>query len=106
MDNTDFNAQIIEEQDHIHIDSDKKNKAILDQKEPVDNSSTGSFEVINEHEYDFEMKKSLQMYQNIELEEFKTEDGEVYYLPTLKSLQALGDKKKDLNLSQLQSNLE
>ena len=45
------------------------------------------FELIQEDQYDFEMKQSLQMYENIELEEFRTEDGDIYYLPTINSLQ-------------------
>ena len=49
-------------------------------------SDIDDFELIQEDQYDFEMKESLQIYENIELEEFRTDDGDIYYLPTVNSL--------------------
>ncbi len=46
------------------------------------------FELINEDDYDFQLKKHQQQMDKIELEEFKTEDG-TYYLPKLHQTRAL-----------------
>ena len=62
------------------------------------------FELIEEDQYDFEMKSSLQVYENIELQEFKTEDGDIYFLPSVTSLQKL--ESTNVSLVELHDKLE
>ena len=62
MENTEFDTQNNIEIGDNDIDNGQEVKGMEMNNDNMDNNSTGSFEVINESEYDFEMKKTMQMY--------------------------------------------
>ena len=60
----------------------KKKRLRSDSGQYLSGSDQEEFLLVDEKEYDFELKQKFKSFANIQLEEFKTED-EVFYLPVI-----------------------